>query len=128
MLNNHYMHDSQHGFLPQRSVTNALLTYCLLTEDAHERRKEIHISNNDCTQAYDAVPPWAIGSIYKYHGFPAALIDMLCNMDTGRKGRVLTAHGAGTEWDMDCVLGQGSVLAPLKWNLFLDAQTHGHHP
>ena len=120
MLNNNYMHESQHGFLPQRSVTNALLTYCLLTEDAHERRKEIHISNNDCTQAYDAVPPWAMRSIYKYHGFPPALIDMLCNMDTGRKGRVLTAHGAGTEWDMECGLGQGSVLAPLKWNLFLD--------
>ena len=41
-------------------------------------------------------------------------------MDIGRKGRVLTAHGAGAEWDMECGLGQGSVLAPLKWNLFLD--------
>jgi hypothetical protein len=45
---------------------------------------------------------------------------MLCNMDTGRRGRVLTAHGAGTEWDMECGLGQGSVLAPLKWNISLD--------
>ena len=42
------------------------------------------------------------------------------NMDTNRKGRVLTAHGAGTEWTMNCGLGQGSVLAPLKWNHFLD--------
>ena len=51
------MHPSQHGFLPQRSVTDALLTYTLLLEDAHDRKQEIHISNNDCTQAYDAVPP-----------------------------------------------------------------------
>jgi hypothetical protein len=49
--------DSRHGFFPQRSVTNALLTYCILTEDANGHHKEIHISNNDCTQAYDAVPP-----------------------------------------------------------------------
>jgi hypothetical protein len=49
-------------------------------------------------------------SIHKYHGFPPALTDMLCNMGTGRKGRVPTANGAGTEWDMECGLGQGSVL------------------
>ena len=31
-----------------------------------------------------------------------------------------TTHGAGDEWTMTCGLGQGSVLAALKWNLFLD--------
>jgi hypothetical protein len=41
-------------------------------------------------------------------------------MDANMKGRVLTAHGAGDEWTKTCGLGQGSVLAPLKWNLFLD--------
>jgi len=45
---------------------------------------------------------------------------MLINMDANMKGRVLTAHGAGDEWTKTCGLGQGSVLAPLKWNLFLD--------
>ena len=120
MTKHSHMHPSQHGFLPQRSVTDALLTYTLLMEDAHDHKKEIHISNNDCTQAYDAVPPWAMRAIYRYHGFPPQLVEMLCNMDTKRVGRVLTAHGAGTEWDMTCGLGQGSVLAPLKWNLFLD--------
>ena len=55
--------------------------------------KEIHISNNDCTQAYDAVPPWALKAVYRYHGFPPDLIEMLMNMDKDRVGRVLTAHG-----------------------------------
>ena len=59
-------------------------------------------------------------AVYRHHGFPPNLVDMLCNMDTNRVGRVLTAHGAGDEWTMTCGLGQGSVLAPLKWNLFLD--------
>ena len=89
-------------------------------EDAHDHKKEIHISNNDCTQAYDAVPPWAMCVVYRHHGFPPDLVEMLCNMDTNRVGRVLTAHGAGDEWTMTCGLGQGSVLAPLKWNLILD--------
>jgi hypothetical protein len=54
------LHSSQHGFLPHRSVTDALRTYTLLMEDAHDHKREIQISNNDCTQAYDAVPPWAM--------------------------------------------------------------------
>ena len=49
---------------------------------------------------------------------------MLINMDDNMRGRVLTAHGAGEEWDKTCGLGQGSVLAPLKWNLFLDPLLH----
>jgi hypothetical protein len=68
-------------------------------EDANnQNRKEIHISNNDCTQAYDAVPPWAMHAVYRYHGFPPDLINMLINMDDSMKGRVLTAHGAGSVW------------------------------
>jgi hypothetical protein len=33
-------------------------------EDAKQSKKEIHSSNNDCTQAYDAVPPWAMYAVY----------------------------------------------------------------
>ena len=35
-------------------------------------------------------------------------------------GKVLTAHRSGAEFTKECGLGQGSVLAPLKWKLFLD--------
>ena len=55
-------------------------------EDANQFHKEIHISNNDCTQAYDAVPPCAMKAVYRYHGFPPDLIDMLMNMDADRVG------------------------------------------
>ena len=47
MTKHSHMHPSQHGFFPQRSVTDALLTYTLLMEDAHDHKKDIHISNND---------------------------------------------------------------------------------
>ena len=114
------LHPAQHAFNSLRSVVDAITTYTLVMEDANQFHKEIHISNNDCTQAYDAVPPWAMKAVYRYHGFPPDLIDMLMNMDADRVGRVLTAHGPGTEFTMNCGLGQGSVLAPLKWNLFLD--------
>ena len=35
-------------------------------------------------------------------------------------GRILTAHGPGPSFPMERGLGQGSILAPLKWNLVLD--------
>jgi hypothetical protein len=37
-----------------------------------------------------------------------------------RQTPVLTAHGAGEDFEKACGLGQGSILAPLKWKLFLD--------
>jgi hypothetical protein len=45
-------------------------------------------------------------------------------MDTNQVGRILTAHGAGAPFTKECGLGQGSVLAPLKWNLFLNPLLH----
>jgi hypothetical protein len=105
---------SQHVFLPQRLVIDALVTYTLLMEDAHDRKREIHISTITCTQAYDAVPPWVMRAVYRHHGFPPDLVDMLRNINTNRVGLVLTAHGAGDEWSMTCGLGQGSVLTSLK--------------
>jgi hypothetical protein len=118
------LHPAQHAFNALRSVVDAIFTYTLIMEDAKQSKKEIHISNNDCTQAYDAVPPWAMYAVYRFHGFPPDLIQMLINMDENMRGRVLTAHGAGDEWTKTCGLGQGSVLAPLKWNLFLDPLLH----
>jgi hypothetical protein len=118
------LHPAQHAFNSLRSVVDAIVTYTMVMEDAHQTKQEIHISNNDCTQAYDAVPPWAMYAVYRFHGFPPDLIQMLINMDATMRGRVLTAHGAGDEWDKTCGLGQGSVLAPLKWNLFLDPLLH----
>ena len=110
----------QYGFTWGKSVVDALLMYTLLFEHAEQHKQEIHISNNDCTQAYDAVPTWGMEAIYSYHGFPPKLSTFLINLDSNRVGQVLTAHGAGDEWTKTCGLGQGSIISPLKWNLFLD--------
>ena len=95
------LHPAKHAVNSLRTVVDAIASFVLIMEDSHQHNKEIHISNNDCTQAYDAVPPWAMRAVYRYHGFPPDLIEMLMNMDTNHKGLVLTAHGAGTEWTMN---------------------------
>ena len=114
------LHNTQHGFRPESDVTDAMLTYNFLMEDAKSTQREIHLSNNDCTQAYDSIPHWATDIIYAIHGFPPNLQHMLNTLEGNLHGRILTAHGPGPSFPMERGLGQGSILAPLKWNLFLD--------
>ena len=114
------LHPSQHGFRSDSDTTEAMLTYALLMEDAKSTKREIHLSNNDCSKAYDSVPHWATSFIYDIHGFPPALQRMLKSLEGDLHGRILTAHGPGPSFPMERGLGQGSVLAPLKWNLFLN--------
>ena len=111
---------SQYGFTHNTGADDLLITTCMVYEDAHQHNKEIHTSNNDCTKAYDSIAHWVMETIYHYHRLPPKLIRFLINTDKHHRGHVLTAHGAGPEFEKDCGLGQGSVLAPLKWKLFLD--------
>ena len=118
------LHDTldknQYGFTKHVGVDDLLLTYNFIMEDAHNNTKEIHISNNDCSQAYDVLAPWVMEIIYKFHRFPPDLTNLLLNLDKNQMGRVITAHGPGDSFPKTCGLGQGSILAPLKWKLFLD--------
>ena len=54
MMKHKRLHTSQYGFTPGKGVDDLLIIYRLLLEDAHHRNKEIHISSNDCSQAYDS--------------------------------------------------------------------------
>ena len=64
---NNTMCDLQFGFTPQKGVDDLLLIYQFLLEDCSQYKKDIHISSNDCTQAYDSIPPWAMELIYRWH-------------------------------------------------------------
>jgi hypothetical protein len=111
---------SQYGFSKDVGADDLLLTEAQIMEHAHQHKKEIHISNNDCTAAYDSIAAWVMEMIYHYHNLPPRLVNYLLNTDRHLHGQVLTAHGAGEDFSKECGLGQGSILAPLKWKLFLD--------
>ena len=119
------LHESQFGFIRRKSVEHAMMLYTFLFEDARQYNKELHISANDCSKAYDSVPHWCMRLIYRAHGFPEHLIELLLDLDKGRFGNLLTAHGPGPTFKMKCGLGQGSSIAPLKWNLFLNFFSNG---
>ena len=45
-------------------------------------------------------------------------------MDTHQQGKIISAYGTGPSFPKEGGLGQGSVLAPLKWILFMDPLLH----
>ena len=121
VINKHkFLHKAQMGFSENISAVEAMLLYMHIVEDAHINKKNIYLSSNDCSQAYDSVAPWVMKLIYQYHGFPQEIITLLHNMDKGQSGTILTGAGPTDPFEKFCGLGQGSSLAPLKWNLYLD--------
>jgi len=114
------LNPNHYGFTQGKGADDLMLEESLVFEDAHQHHKEFHGSNNDCTAAYDNITPWTSETIYQYHGLPQRLIAFMLNIDKHQHGRILTAHGAGEDFEKECSLGQGSILAPLKWKLFLD--------
>ena len=88
-----------------------MLTYAFLMEDAKSTKEEIHLSKNDCSQAYDSVPHWATSFMYDLHGFSPQLQGMLKSLEGNLHGQVLTAHGPGPPFPMERRLGQVSILA-----------------
>ena len=114
------LNPNHYGFTHGTGADDLMLEESMIFEDAHQHHKEFHGSNNDCTAAYDNITPWTSETIYQYHGLPQRLITFMLNIDKHQHGRILTAHGAGDEFEKECGLGQGSILAPLKWKLFLN--------
>ena len=114
------LNPNHYGFTQGKGADDLMLEESMVFEDAHQHHKEFHGSNNDCTAAYDNITPWTSETIYQYHGLPQRLIAFMLNIDKHQHGRILTAHGAGEDFEKECSLGQGSILAPLKWKLFLD--------
>jgi hypothetical protein len=97
-----------------------MLEESMVFEDAHQHHEVFHGYNNDCTAADDNITPWTSESIYQYYGQPQRLIAFMLNIDKHQYGKILTAYGAGDDFEKACGIGQGSILAPLKWKLFLD--------
>jgi hypothetical protein len=109
----------QFGFTPGKKVSDILLIYMFLLEDAKDKQKLLFLANTDASRAYDSIAPWVTEAIYAYHKFPPTLAALLLNMDKDRMGTVITGHGPGEAKEKTCGLGQGSIISPLKWNLVL---------
>ena len=99
-------------------LTQPLLT--IAVEDARLNKKELHVLANDCSKAYDRVPYWVLRLCLEGYGYPDSYIDWYIRSLETSPTRVLTSGGPGRWFQVPCGLGQGRVLSPHHWNVFLN--------
>ena len=110
----------QHGFNMGLSSVDPAALMTLAVEDAVLNKKELHVIANDCSKAYDRVPYWVLRLCLEEYGYPDSYIDWYLRSLSTSPTRVLTSAGPGRWFTVPCGLGQGRVLSPHHWNVFLN--------
>jgi ribonuclease HI len=108
------------GFRAGAGTTEAICMIKHLIDLANARKVPIYAAILDVEAAYDKVPHDAIyAGLSRIHA-PPHLIDLLKNMEATRVLQVDTPFGLTRQFRPILGLAQGSLLAPLLWNIFYD--------
>jgi hypothetical protein len=74
---------------------------------------------------FESPERFAMETVYKWHRFPPALSNLLNNMDKDIISSILTpGNGMTDPFKIERGCPQGSVISPLKWDLFLNPVLH----
>jgi hypothetical protein len=129
---NHTLNRNQHGFVPGRSMEEAVLEAMNSLESAKEWRTDLYISSWDIKRAFDRVPKQLLIYSWIRLGVPTDVAEYLVGIDMGGHTVVRTPHAQKVFWDsgLDGLLplaframlgaGQGTVDAPSNWNAVFD--------
>jgi hypothetical protein len=116
---------AQHGFLDGHSTTAPIFDLHTACRDAHHNNETLHIALLDMSKAFDSPERFAMESIYNWHRFPSTLTNLLKDMDKNITSCILTpGHGMTAPYKIERGCPQGSVISPLKWDLFLNPVLH----
>lgn len=109
----------QAGFRCGRSCTDQVLALTNFIESGFQRKLKTGVVFVDLTAAYDTV--WKKGLLYKFlKVIPNLTIcDLLCNMLSDRVFQVFMNDSCSSHMRLNNGLPQGSVLAPLLFNLYM---------
>jgi hypothetical protein len=109
----------QAGFRPNRSCSDQILALTTYIETGYEKNLKTSAAFIDLSAAYDTV--WRQGLIYKLaRVIPSQkLINLINNMLAGRTYQVIIGNLKSGVKKLNNGLPQGSVLAPLLFNLYI---------
>jgi hypothetical protein len=115
--------ESQMGFRPGRSCTDALFSMAQLTSWSREFRRPLSVCFVDLTKAYDSVPRDALWFVLRQQGVPDKLVDLLTDLHSGTNATIKAFGGESRPFDIKGGVRQGCNIAPLLFNIFLDFVT-----
>jgi hypothetical protein len=120
--------ESQCGFLPGRSTSDAIIVSRTLASNALERGIKLFKCFIDLTKAYDRVDRNTLWLVLEKYGVPPKLLKLIQNLHVGAMARVKLGDGVFSDWfELLRGLKQGSVFAPLLFNIFFGAIINAFH-
>ena len=105
------IHESQFGFMPGRSTTDAIFILKQTIEKHREGQKNIRVTFIDLEKAYDSIPREEIWRSSRERNVPEKYIRLIQDMYQGCKTVVRSAAGESNSFGVEVGLHQGSALA-----------------
>ena len=119
------IHESQFGFMPGRSTTDAIFILKQTIEKHREGQKDIRVIFIDIEKAYDRVPREEIWRCMRERNVPEKYVKLIQDMYRGCKTKVRSAAGESDSFNVDVGLHQGSALSPYLFVILMDVLTEG---
>lgn len=113
--------ESQNGFRNKRGTVDSLYCLRLVNTYCRENKRPCFIAFVDLTKAYDKVDRGILWLVLGRLGVPSNMIELIKGMHDGSRARVREGGVFSDEFSLEMGLKQGSVFAPLLFNIFFGA-------
>ena len=117
------IHESQFGFMPGRSTTDAIFILKQTIEQYREGQKYICVTFIDLEKAYVRVPREEIWRTMRERLVPKKYVKLVQDMYTGCRTKVRTDAGESSKFNVELCLHQGSALSPYLFLILMDVLT-----
>ena len=117
------IHESQFGFMPGRSTTDATFILKQTIEQYREGQKDICVTFIDLEKAYDRVPREEIWRTMRERLVPEKYVKLVQDMYTGCRTKVRTVAGESSKFNVEVGLHQGFALSPYLFLILMDVLT-----
>jgi hypothetical protein len=113
-----FLPESQNGFRSGRSTVDSIFCSRLISSYCRDKHLVCIKCFVDLTKAYDKVDRQVLWLILKRLGIPEKLIELIKNIHVGSTGTVRTDGEFGEAFLLSVGLKQGSIFAPLLFNIY----------